>query len=144
MEIFDISANLSLGHGASTARNDELDWIFDGENMFTPVLVDEIKHGGDGRGLSHAGCTCHEQKPSIETGDPFEDKGQTQLCKAWYFWRNDTEGNGQGVSLLENIQSKPAQISHLNRTIKLFPFSLLEVLRMRDEEFHNRQEIFRS
>ena len=54
--------DLALGDHGFFAHMKIFDGIFDHQNMFFKVLIDEIHYGGQGGGLTAAGGTCHKNQ----------------------------------------------------------------------------------
>ena len=113
-----IGVNLPLVDQAVPVVVQELDGIFNGQDMGLPIAVDPVDHGGQGGGLAAAGGARHQdESPGLPAECP-EYRRQIEGVKAL-----DPEGNGpkngtHGPPLVEAVATKPGQPSDSKGEVK--------------------------
>src|SRR5215210_21691 len=105
-----VQADLALVHDAPGVPVQELDRVFDRDDVLAAVLVDVVEHRGERRGLARAGGARDEDEASVLFREPADAGGHLQLVEARYVSRDDAEGEGDRASLHEAVDAVPGEI----------------------------------
>ncbi|MFM1944769.1 MAG: hypothetical protein RI897_3751 [Verrucomicrobiota bacterium] len=97
---------------AAFAFVDEFDGVFDGEDMFAPVAVGVVHHGGEGGGFTAAGGAGDEDEPAVEHGEFFKDGGEWgveffEVLEREHLGGDLAEDGGAAPFLVEEIGTEP-------------------------------------
>ena len=88
---------------------DDLDRILDREDVFVPLLVDEIHHRGHGRGLTAASGARDQDHALVVGGEFRERRGQTELGESRRLGRNAAQHGIEAPLLAVHIGAKTAE-----------------------------------
>ncbi len=99
----------------------ELDRIFDGEDVLVSFTVDLVDHGGQCRRFPAAGRPGDQDKTARLVAQLFHDRRQIQALKSLDFERDETEHRPDRAALGEHVGAEPAQVFDAERKI-YFPF----------------------
>src|SRR5258707_4405020 len=100
---------LSLMDGTILVLVQELNRVFDGNDVIELCLVNEIDHSGQRRTLATSGRAGYQHNPILQFDNIAQLLGQIKVLKARRARRNHAHDNRVSPSLLENIDTKPAQ-----------------------------------
>ena len=121
-----VDADLALADHRAAIAVDELDRVFDRDDVRGTVDVDVMDHRRQRRRLARAGRAGHEDDPALLLRHAGHDGRQRQL-----FDRADAVGNGtryerDTAALLARIDPKPRDVGDLARDVDLV--ALLELV----------------
>ena len=97
---------------------DKLDGVLNGDDVAIPVIVDDIDHRGQGRGLPASGRPRHENETPLLQGNAFEHRREMKIFQSLDLVGHDSEGDPELTSLLEDIDPESSQtvdlIAHIH------------------------------
>src|SRR5438094_8475160 len=76
-----IHLNFALVDESFLIAVQELDGVFDGDDVFRPLGVDAVNHGGQGRGLAGTGYAGHQHQSAAFFADLLDDFGQIEFVE---------------------------------------------------------------
>ena len=101
-EALGVRADLALVDLRFGRHEVELDRIFNRDDVFLAVLIHQLYHGGQGRGLAAAVRPRDQDEPLIELGEAPQLLGEAQLCERRNAGLHDPEGTVPPHPLLDN------------------------------------------
>src|SRR6185503_3788981 len=105
-----VEAHFSLRNQRSFVIVDELDRIFDGDNMARMDGVTVVAHGGEGRGFPGTGSSDDQHQPTLCDGDVIDNLRQTQLLDRLDLCLDMPKDQTDVPSLPENVDTEPAEL----------------------------------
>src|SRR5689334_18746405 len=97
---------LSLMNGRFLMAMKKLNWIFDGENVVSLLLVHLVNDGGQSRRLTRTSWARDQYNSVTYIHDFFQYFRKAQLLEARDFVRDDTHNDGAAPALLEDIDAE--------------------------------------
>ena len=129
-EALRVLVNLTLIDQTILVGMDELDGIFDGDDVLVALAVDLIEHGGQGGGFAGAGGTG-DQDQTARTIAEFGDYGRKiELGEGFNLKGNDAEDGGDSSALIEDVGAEAGKTLESEGKIELeifFEAMLLDV-----------------
>ena len=98
---------------------DELNGIFDGNDVILPVLVGVIDHGREGRRLPTSRRARDQHEAFVQHGHTGEDRRQPQRFCRHDLGRDPPEDGSMPVFLLEEIGPEASQSRELVREVEI-------------------------
>ena len=114
-----VSADLALVDDAALVAMDELDRIFDGDDVPLPLAVDLVDHRGEGRRFSRAGGTGDENEAARLLGHLGDGTGESELIEGLDRERNLPDDHRHAAALLEAVAAKAGQVLNAEGEIEL-------------------------
>ena len=112
-----IGAHLALVDAALDVAVQELDRIFDRDDVGVPVLVDVMKHRRQRRRFSGPGDSRNENQPTRHQCDPLADLGQIELGDRFRLERHCSHCIGDRPALLIRIDAEAADAGDGEREV---------------------------
>ena len=102
--------DLALVDQAFLRLMDELDRVFDGQNVRVLVFIDVIDHRRQRRRLAGTSWAGHQHDAARIFGDILEDFRTVQIFQGQDLRRNGSENRPRTTVLVEGIDPEPCQI----------------------------------
>ena len=98
---------------------DELDGIFDGDDVTLPLLVDLVDHRGEGRALARSGRPGDEHQPARTLGHLPDDIRKLQLIERLDVERDLPDDHRHAAALLEAVAAEAREVLDAEREVEL-------------------------
>ena len=121
-EVGAVDADFPLRNRREVVGVDELDRIFDGDDVDTPRGIEVSDHRGEGRALPVPGGTDHENETTLDLGERLHDRREPQLVEARNAKRDCPHRQGEGASLAVDVDPVAADLGHAVRGVVLLEF----------------------
>ena len=112
-----VAVQLALVHRRLLVNVEELDGIFDGEDVFGARLVDEIDQRRERRRLARAGRPGDQHDPVLEGRDLLERSGQIQLGQRGNLRGDHAHHDGVCPSLTEDVDAEARALRQRPRQV---------------------------
>ena len=122
---------------------EELDRVFDRDDVDPAVLVDVVDHRGQGGGLARAGDAGDQHQPAGPQRDLLQHGRQVELPHGLHLIGNGAEGKGQGAALLVDVGPEAAHAGHPDGEVRLFLLGELLHLPRRHDLLRQQLQILR-
>jgi len=114
-----VRADLALVHDAGLVAVDELDRILHRDDVPLQLLVDLVDHRREGRALSGAGRSRHQDQPPGPLGELGYDGRQPEILERAHVEGNLPDDERHAAALLEAVAAEPRQVLDPEREIEL-------------------------
>ncbi len=104
--------HFTLGHRAPFVGVNDLDGVFDRDNVFVPGFVEVIDHGPQSRGLATAGRSGDKHESLAIGQQPFDNRRHSQLGQRGDFSRQGAKDASQPEPLPEDVRTEAAYVGH--------------------------------
>ena len=121
-----VHADFALVDKALLVAVQELDGIFDGNNVVGARGVDAVNHGGERGGLAAARGPRHQRYAAPLLADLVKDFGHEQLVERPNLGGDDAQYHSHVAALLEDVHAEAAEARYAVRHVELS--LLLELL----------------
>ena len=88
---------------------EELDRVFDGDDVLVPLAVDLVDHRGQRRRLARAGRAGDEHEAARLVADLLDDRRQSELLEAEDLVGDLPVDGGGGAALVEDVRAEAGQ-----------------------------------
>ncbi len=113
-----VGADLALVDDAGLVRVQELDGVFDGDDVLVPLAVDLVEHRGQRRRLAGAGRAGDEDESARAVAELRDDRGQAQLVERLDLVRDGAEDRADRAALVEEVGAEARQSPHAEREVE--------------------------
>ena len=114
-----VRSHFALIDDAPLVLVDELDWIFDGEDMPLPLAIDLVDHRREGGGLPRARRAGDEHEAARLLRELGDDGGETQVGERLDVERNLAQHDGDAAALLEAVAAEAREVLDAEREVEL-------------------------
>ncbi len=122
----------------------ELDGVFDGDQMVGAVGIDAVDHRCQRRGLTRTRGSRNQHQPALLFAN-FGDYGrEVQFFRGANLRRNDAQHHTDVAALLKNVDTETAQACDAIGHIQLRRFLELLLLAVRHHAERHREHLFRG
>ena len=118
-EALGVAPHLSLSHQALAARMQELDGLFDGENVLPAAAVDVVHHRRQRGALAAAGGAGDQHQALAGVGDALEHLPHAQFFKARHPLRHDAKRRAGATVGAKRVGAKAGEARHLEGEVQL-------------------------
>src|SRR5205085_4463821 len=101
-----VRTDLALVNGGAPVRVQELDLVFEGDDVIVILAIDAINDRGKRRGFTCACGAGDEHEAVAQTGDLAEVRRQIQQVERRHFGRDDAHDDGVRTALLKDIDAE--------------------------------------
>ena len=98
---------------------DELDRVFQRDDVLLLRRVDQIDHGGQRGRLARAGRPRHQDQAVLPERQRLHHLGETELLEGADLSRDDPEDGALAVPLVEDVDAEPRVLSDLDREVQV-------------------------
>ncbi len=119
LERFRVSAHLALVDETLLVWVQILDGVFDGDDVFVPLGVDLVNHGGQAGRLARASGSGDQHQSTRLVAQLLNDRRQPQFGEGRYLERNGSKGAAHRPALHEEVCAKASQSAHTERKVQL-------------------------
>src|SRR5215204_3053525 len=113
-----VGADLALVNDAGLVRVQELDRVFDGDDVLVSLAVDLVDHRGERRGLTGAGGACDEDEAARTVAELRDDGRQPQIVERLDLVRDGAEDRADRAALVEEVGAEARQPTHAEREVQ--------------------------
>ncbi len=132
-EAIGVGSNLALVDAALDVAVQELDRIFDRDDVRVPVLVDVVKHRREGRRFSGSSDSRDENQAARHQRDSLAHLGEVELRDGLCLEGHGSERVGDRSALLVGVDAEAPDARHREREVGLLLLGeLLDVLGRHD------------
>ena len=103
-----VQAHLALLDDRLVVLEDELDGIFQRDNVLPEVGVDVLKHGRERRRFPRTGGACDQHDAALGFRDLEGDFHEAELFEGRHLGLDQTKSQGPGPALLEDVGAESA------------------------------------
>jgi hypothetical protein len=120
----------------------ELDGVFDGDQMVGPGGVDAVDHRGEGGGLAGTCCAGDQHQTALLFANLGDHCGKIQFVGGANFGGDDAQNHADVAALLENVDAEAAQAGHAIGHVQLGRFFELLLLAVGHHAERHGQHFF--
>src|SRR5207253_2705691 len=121
----------------------ELDGVFDGDNVVGAGGVDAVNDGCEGGGLTGTGGSGDEHQAALLFADFVDHRRKIQLFGGADFCGNDAQDHADVPALLENVHAETSEARHAVSHIQFRRFLELLLLAVGHHAESHRKHFFR-
>jgi hypothetical protein len=108
-EIRGVDFDFALIDETALVTVQELDGVFDGDEVIGAIGVDAVDHGGEGRGFTGTRGAGHEYQSALLFADAIDDRRKIELVGGADFRGNDAKDHADVAALLEHVDAEAAE-----------------------------------
>ena len=112
-----VRVQLPLVDGRFLVRVEELDGVFDGDDVVSLRLVDEVDDGGQRRGLARARRARHQHDAVLQVGDLLQDGRQVEVRPLRRRVGDDAHDDGVRAALHEDVDAEAREARGTEREV---------------------------
>ncbi len=114
-----VAPHLALVDDAALVAVDELDRIFDRDDVSLALAVDLVDHGRERGGLARTGGAGDQDQTARLFGHAGDDRRQSEVLEGADAEWNLANGHRDAAALLEAVSAEPGQVLNAEREIEL-------------------------
>src|SRR5205823_12875812 len=109
LERLGVEPDLALADDAALVGVEDLDRVFDRDDVLATRPVDVPDHGREGHGLARARRAGDEHEAARLVREPLDPGRELELREARHLDRDRAEGERGGTTLAEDVDAEPRQ-----------------------------------
>ncbi len=118
-EALGVGPDLALVDDAALVRVQELDGVFDGDDVLVALAVNLVEHRGQRRRLAGAGRAGDEDEAARSLAELRDDGRQAQLLEGFDLVGDGAEDRADRAALVEEVGAEARQPPHAEREVQL-------------------------
>ncbi len=111
-EALGVGADFALVDDAALVRVEELDRVFDGDDVLVALAVDLVEHGGERRRFAGAGRAGDEDEAARAVAERRDDGRQAQRFEGLDLVRDGAEDGADRAALVEEVGAEAREAAH--------------------------------
>jgi len=121
----------------------ELNGVFDGDQVVGAIGVDAVDHRGQCGGLTGTGSSGNQHQPALFFANLADDRGEVQFLRGANFCRNDAQHHADVAALLKDVDAEAAQARDAVRHVQFRRFLELLLLAVGHHAESHGEHFFR-
>ena len=122
LKSYRVPVDLALIHETTLSLVHKLDRLFDGEDMVTTVVIDEVDHRSQLRGLTRTRRPRDQHQTPGQHGDVAKQLAHAPGIHRQHLRGNRSEDRARTAILIEGIDTKARDTRHLEGKVRLQEF----------------------
>ncbi len=118
-ETLGVEADLALADKGGFILVEKLDWVFHGDDVATPDIVDVVDHSSEGCRLAAAGGAGYENESAAAIGEIAYCDGKVKIGETEVGVLDGTEDEGKAAALAHDIDAETADSTHADGKVHL-------------------------